>query len=289
MSLMTRMSRLARSLRLKRRSIVSAAESLRQMQRLDSQTCLEAWLNRHVVNNPLLRYGRKQFSQNDEDGLVEEILRRVHGAHVTGSFLELGVGDGTENNTLNLLALGWRGAWLGGEPLRFATPAPRLAFRQSWIDRDNVASLAREVLGQQGVANADVISLDLDGNDLHICRALLTAGFRPSLWIVEYNARLGPDAVWEMPYDPAHRWDGSDYFGASLKAFRNVLEAQGYSLVACNLTGANAFFVNAEARQRFPEVPSDPSRLYMPPGYLPYPWFGHPTSLRTVETIVQGA
>jgi hypothetical protein len=33
--------------------------------------------------------------------------------------LEFGVGDGTENNTLVLLSIGWRGAWVGGENLAF--------------------------------------------------------------------------------------------------------------------------------------------------------------------------
>ena len=39
----------------------------------------------------------------------------------SGSFLELGVGDGTENNTLILLSLGWNGFWVGGSDLAFDT------------------------------------------------------------------------------------------------------------------------------------------------------------------------
>jgi hypothetical protein len=39
------------------------------------------------------------------------------------------------------------------------------------------------------------------------------------------------------------QWDGSIGFGASLKAFEILGAERGYSLVACNFVGANAFFV----------------------------------------------
>ena len=69
------------------------------------------------LTNPLNRFGAKFFSQSDEDGITLEIIRRI--GLKTGTFLELGVGDGLENNTLVLLSVGWRGAWFGGETLAF--------------------------------------------------------------------------------------------------------------------------------------------------------------------------
>lgn len=143
----------------------------------------------HENRNPLLRYSAKHFSQNDEDGLFIEIVRRVHGS-APGSFVEFGVGDGTENNTLNLLAQGWRGKWLGGASLRLHIDGNRLGFRKGWIDRDNVARLMREQLSTLGVEQPTVFSVDLDGNDWHLCRALLDGRLRPRLWVLEYNARF---------------------------------------------------------------------------------------------------
>ncbi|MFM9048194.1 MAG: hypothetical protein ACKOOH_11185 [Cyanobium sp.] len=67
--------------------------------------------------NPLNAFGKKCFSQTDEDGITIEILRRI-GCLDNGTYAEYGVGDGTENNTLILAALGWRGFWVGGETLR---------------------------------------------------------------------------------------------------------------------------------------------------------------------------
>ena len=246
---------------------------------------LEALKSGGCARNPLLAFGAKHYSQNDEDGLIEEITRRTMGDR-PGTFLELGVGNGMENNTLNLLAKGWRGAWLGGEELAFASENTRLRFKQCWIDRDNVASLCRETLDAHGIDQPDVLSVDLDGNDHHVCASLLAAPLRPAVWVVEYNARFSPATRWVMAYDPVHRWDGSDHFGASLAAFRDLLGGAGYRLVACNLTGANAFFVRDDLASRFPEVPDEWERLYMPATYFRYPAYGHPPSLRTVRSLL---
>lgn len=246
---------------------------------------LEALKSSGCARNPLLAFGAKHYSQNDEDGLIEEITRRTMGDR-PGTFLELGVGNGLENNTLNLLAKGWRGAWLGGEELAFSSENTRLRFRQCWIDRDNIASLCRETLDAHGINQPDVLSVDLDGNDHHICASLVSAPLRPAVWVVEYNARFSPATRWVMPYDASHRWDDSDYFGASLAAFHDLLGGAGYRLVACNLTGANAFFVRDDLASRFPEVPDEWERLYMPATYLRYPVYGHPPSLRTVRSLL---
>ena len=42
------------------------------------------------------------------------------------------------------------------------------------------------------VDDIDLISVDLDGNDLYFCEELLKNGFRPSVFIVEYNAKFPP-------------------------------------------------------------------------------------------------
>src|ERR1700730_90773 len=69
--------------------------------------------------NPLLKHGGRVYSQNDEDGITFEILRRLGIAR--GVFAEFGVGNGVENNTLSLAAAGWSGIWIGGEGLAFDT------------------------------------------------------------------------------------------------------------------------------------------------------------------------
>jgi hypothetical protein len=270
----------------KRRRLNRASRAaLPRLDKLQCQQALLQWRAACLPRNPLLAYGAKHYSQNDEDGLIAEIVRRL-GLPLPAVFVELGVGDGTENNTLNLLAQGWRGAWLGGQPLRLHTEGSRLRFDQVWIDGDNVARLVHAQLQAMGSEQPTLLSIDLDGNDWHLCRTLLAQGLRPPVWVLEYNARFDAATHWVMPYDAQHRWQRDDHYGASLRAFVELMQPAGYRLVCCNLTGANAFFVAAPYLGAFADVPAEWQSLYMPALQLPYPWFGHPASLRTLQQLI---
>jgi hypothetical protein len=279
-------------LRRRRRRRDAASERvldrLSRLERLLNEQSLRATAREALTRNPLLAYGMKVYSQNDEDGLIEEALKRC-GLTSAGTFVELGVGDGTENNTLNLLLKGWRGAWLGGESIKVPADGQPLRFRQCWIDRDNAVDLVRQELAAIGVDQADLVSLDLDGNDYHVTEALLRSGLRPALWVAEYNARFSPSVQWVMPYDPAHRWQGTDYYGASLAALNELFTSFGYRLVCCNANGVNALFVGPSHAQRFADVRSDCESLYMPPNFGGYPYAGHPQDLRVIEAAMRAS
>ena len=63
---------------------------------------------RYAEHGRLERHGRKVWSQNDEDGILEEIFRRIGTAsRGGGTFVEFGVSHGRECNTLKLLVEGW--------------------------------------------------------------------------------------------------------------------------------------------------------------------------------------
>lgn len=241
--------------------------------------------------NPLNRCGKKCFSQADEDGITLEILRRI-GALRDGVFAEFGVGDGTENNTLILAALGWKGFWVGGEELAYrieGRAAHRVSHLRDWVTLDNIADLAQRGLQAIGAKVIDVISLDLDGNDIYFVEKLLASGNRPKLFIVEYNAKFPPPVRFQITYDPRHTWAGDDYFGASLASFNAVFERFSYRLVCCNSqTGANAFFVDTVFAAEFVDVPTDLTQIYVEPRYQFQNRFGHRQSLKTIGTIING-
>ncbi len=66
----------------------------------------------------LLSFEHQVFSQGGEDGIVREIFRRIGTERRT--FIELGAGDGTENNTTFLLQQGWSGIWCEGDRANIA-------------------------------------------------------------------------------------------------------------------------------------------------------------------------
>lgn len=241
--------------------------------------------------NPLNRCGRKVFSQADEDGITREIIQRI--GVERGVFAEFGVGNGLENNTIFLASLGWKGFWVGGESLAYEPPpAPPggqqrdFAFFKEFIDKENILSFARHGLESIAEDKVDIVSLDLDGNDIYFVEELLRGGFLPKLFIVEYNAKFVPPIRWKIEYNPAHRWAADDYYGASLMEFNDLFEKYGYSLVCCNsATGSNAFFVQSSYRDAFRDVPGDINVLWSPPRYF-IGKYGHPVSAKTVALIM---
>src|SRR5947209_11096538 len=145
-------------------------------------------------NNPkrLLRYGFKVYSQNDEDGIVQEIFRRIGTANRT--FVEFGVEAGTECNSVKLLVEGWRGVWIEAGADHAAAIkegfAPfiadqRLALVQSLVTAENINDLLRQG-GAQG--EIDFLAIDIDHNDYWVWKAI--DAVTPRVVAIEYNATL---------------------------------------------------------------------------------------------------
>lgn len=199
-------------------------------------------------------YGFKAYSQNDEDGILQEIFRRV--GIETKSFVEFGAGSGLENNTSFLLCQGWEGLWIDGsfpncEEIRrsFAAyvEAGRLVVRNAMLSRENINS----EIAQAGCSGEiDLLSIDVDGNDLHLWKAL--TALNPRVVVIEYNGFVPPPVTWVMPYDESHVWDGrTTAIGASLQAIADLGRARGYRLVCCNRIGLNAFLVREDLARHF--------------------------------------
>ena len=268
------------------RPFVSGLEDSVAARRMD-MAVMAYWHSKQATSaNPLLRAGAKFFSQNDEDGILLEIIRRTGISE--GTFVEIGVGDGLENNTLVLLMLGWRGLWVGGEGLAFRTSgSAKLTYEQLWVTPQNVGRTMREGLASLDLAadSVDVVSVDIDSYDRDVVQAILDYGARPLVFIVEYNAKFPPPVRFAVT--GREPWEGTDYFGCSLQSWWDLLIPAGYKLIACNITGVNAFFVRTDQSHFFEDTPKDIDHLYM---QCDYNWFlkvGHPTSPKTVLHFIE--
>ena len=237
--------------------------------------------------NPLNSFGRKCFSQSDEDGITFEILRRIKKIN-SGFFAELGVGDGTENNTLLLSSLGWKGFWVGGNNLAFKPPKnEKFLFLKKWITAENIVEIFLEGFSHFKLKNIDLISIDLDGNDFYILEALLKSKIQPSVLILEYNAKFPPPIKFKIDYNPNHKWEEDDYFGSSLTTLNDLLTSYDYKLVCCNShTGANCFFIKKKFSKLFKDVPSDIEKIYSEPRYILYKKFVHKKSIKLIQQIL---
>ena len=237
--------------------------------------------------NPLNSYGKKCFSQNDEDGITLEIIKRI--GIKKGVFAEFGAGDGTENNTISLAALKWKGFWVGSEDIKFKyNNSKNFQFIKSWITKENVLKFYNDSIKNLNEKKTDVLSLDLDGNDIYVLEELLKQIHHASLIIAEYNAKFAPPIRFKIKYNAQFVWRADDYFGASLSEFVHVLKKYSYKLVCCNShTGSNAFFIKEDFFDLFKDVPQEIEKIYVEPRYQLYERYGHPQSIKTIELIFE--
>jgi hypothetical protein len=195
----------------------------------------------YTLRSPLGACGRKVYSQNDEDGVIEAIFADIEPR--SKHFVEFGIGPhwqdpeytrGIEGNCVLLQERGWTGLLMdaGSHPDKYG-------IQREMVTPLNVNSLLRKYNVNNDV---DLISIDVDGQDFWIWMAL---DYRPTLIVIEMNCNfLTVHESVTVPFDPLFRWDGSKFYGASLGALIKLGRDKGYKLVYSN--GTNAFFVRAD-------------------------------------------
>jgi hypothetical protein len=205
----------------------------------------------------LLRAEYQIYSQDGEDGILAFLFAKIG----TGDrrFVEFGIGDVTRCNSTHLaLGFGWSGLLVDGErrfverARRFYEEHPEAAGRvriaEAWITPENVDAVFRA----NGVPrDVDLVSIDIDGNDYWVWRAL--EAVRPRVVAIEYNASLGPEELlvtrYEEHFDRFALHPRGWYHGASLAALERLGRTRGYRLVGCDSAGFNAFFVRDDAAE----------------------------------------
>ena len=224
----------------------------------------------------LEQYGYKVYSQNDEDGILAEIFRRIGVSR--GTFCEIGVENGLECNSLYLLHQGWRGIWLDGNEAQRAPivskfgsllDSGRLGLGIGYITAGNINQTVGQGLAAMGLeaGELDFLSIDIDGMDIYLLEALQ---FQPRVVCIEYNAKFPPPLVKKPVYSETSFWKGTDYMGSSLAAIAEAASRKGYSLVGTNLIGANAFLVRNDLVQDRFSASLTAEALYNPPRYYLY-------------------
>ncbi|MFG0212417.1 hypothetical protein ACFU8X_04890 [Brevibacillus porteri] len=223
----------------------------------------------------LNRYEKRVFSQNGEDGIIEEIFSRIG---TTNRYcVEFGVGDGSECMIKNLVTQhGWSGLAMEGDlnsckkmSADYA-PHPQLMIKCESITRENIVSLFED----NGVPKEfDLLSIDIDGNDYWVWQALST--YTPRLVVIEYNAAFSPPQKMVIEYQPDFKWGGTTYFGASLSSLAILGNRLGYALVGTDSKGVNAFFLRHDLLRQSGFSELTPEQAYHPPRYGKYEG-GHP-------------
>ncbi len=193
---------------------------------------------------------RKGRAQYGEDGVIEEIFRRLGEGRRFA--VEFGAGS-TASSTAALIERGWSALLIE------ADPALARGLAENFAGNSRVATLRARVapegenrldaiLARHGVpADFDFLVIDIDGGDYHVWKAL--AEYRPRVVMIEYNGRIPFDISFIEPRG------GKVPAGSSLRAIADLGKEKGYALAHAH--AANAIFV---AREFFPalDVPERP-------------------------------
>ncbi len=199
---------------------------------------------------------KKINSQNGEDGVIEAIFAEIG---VTNKyFVEFGCEVAVECNVAHLATQGWTGLLMDGF---HKSENPLLEIKNEFITADNIQFLFQK---HQVPEHFDLLSVDIDGNDFWVWKEIT---HRPRVVVMEYNAIIPPHLSRTIWYNPYFRWSGTDYFGASLLALQKLGASKGYTLVYCELAGANSFFIaNEDLPRGFAPRPIE--AIYRPPNYF---------------------
>lgn len=192
------------------------------------------------------------FSQNGEDGILDILRKQLSSSN--RYFIEIGSSDGIENNSAWLVvAEKYNGIMIEGNP-KLVEHANQVVVGYSigaechniFVTRENVQELKSMAFHH----DPDVFSLDIDGNDYYIAKAILENGFRPKIFVVEYNSVYGPDRSVTVEYREDFEFAAAHptqlYYGVSIAGWRKFFESRGYRFVTVDRNGVNAFFVDPD-------------------------------------------
>lgn len=197
--------------------------------------------DKHYESSPngLNAYARNVHSQHGEDGILEELFRRIG---MTNRYaVEFGGWDGIHlSNIRNLLVShGFSGLFIEGDADKSAQCA------KNYADHPNVHCATGFVgflnnkkldafLSEDGAPQApDLVSIDIDGYDYHVWDALTE--HRPRVVLIEYNPTIPNDIIFISPKSERI------FTGSSISAMVFLAHRKGYSLAA--VTQTNCIFV----------------------------------------------
>lgn len=193
----------------------------------------------------------KIFSQFNEDLIIQYLIKNI--TIKNKNFIELGVENYEESNTRLLLEKdNWNGLIVDSSKKHIDEISQKNFFwrhsliaEKEFITKENINHLLTKkgFFGEIGI-----LSIDIDGNDLWVWDEISVV--IPDIVIIEYNSKLGKDKSLSIKYEKNFTREkfgiGKLIYGASLKALIKISSKKGYSLVATNKNGNNAFFVKKE-------------------------------------------
>jgi hypothetical protein len=203
----------------------------------------------------LIKFHQNIFSQAGQDGIIEEILRRLDLKH--GTFVEFGAWDGIHlSNCRYLLFKNWQGVFIEADPLKFSR------LKANYESNENVTLINKfitlsgpdsldQTLTDLNLKSIDLLSVDIDGLDYRI---LETLTLRPKVIIMEGGAAITPFCRTRIPEDIA-----ANNISQSLAVLVSLAKTQGYVSI-CYFQ--DLYLVRNDLADPFRDYSESPVELY---------------------------
>lgn len=179
----------------------------------------------------LIEYRNNVYSQNGEDGVLEEIFKRINVSSSNDEkwCVEFGAWDGKHlSNTFHLVEQGWNAVYIEGDKEKYqdlletVKQYPKIkpinamvGFEES--DSNNLNNL---LSGTKIPEDFELLSIDIDSFDLAVWQCFVG---KPKVVIIEINSSIEPGIL---------QWhDGIFCQGNSFSSTIKVAEDKGYMLV----------------------------------------------------------
>jgi hypothetical protein len=185
-------------------------------------------------------YNKDVYSQNGEDGIIEELLKRLN--ITSGWVCEFGAWDGKHlSNTFNLITKGFNGVLIESDITRYndllntTQQYPNITPINALVDHNDSDNSLDNILKNTNIPiDFDILSIDIDSYDYHVWKSLQI--YKPKIVIIEINSSVNTNNL-EHIHTPG-KYDGNGF-----RPTLNLGLEKGYKFV---LHTGNMFFIRNE-------------------------------------------
>ncbi|MEO8435295.1 MAG: hypothetical protein ABI596_10405, partial [Pyrinomonadaceae bacterium] len=179
-------------------------------------------------------------SRANEATILKQLIADLLPADHHRTAVDIGAGDGVRwSNSYDLFSEGWRGVGVEGDSRKVMKLArayryyPKVYACRARVTPHTIAPLLRAYEIEK---NFSVLSLDIDGNDYWVLRAILSE-FRPRLVVTEINEKIPPPVRFIVKYNPDFELR-HHFFGYSIASLADLCAEFGYSIVGLEYNNA---------------------------------------------------
>ena len=190
-------------------------------------------------NNFLRKYAKSKYSQFGEDGVIEELIKRLDISR-NGWVCEFGAWDGKHfSNTFRLVEdCSYNAVYIEGDKNKYkklektAKEYPNIIPINKYVDHNDTENSIDNILSKTEIPeDFDILSIDIDGYDYYVFKSMKK--YRPKIIIIEIQGYIDPT-------DNDHIHEPPKYYKTGFRPMFNLGKEKGYTFA---LTTPNMVFI----------------------------------------------